>query len=128
MATSKEISAKIATELDRRRRNARAGLFVGGLLIERRSKERVPVEYGNLRASGYTGWDPDNPNGVVVGYTARYAAAVHEKVAMKLKGKQRRSGIGQYWGPKGEAKFLEKPHRESREDVKKIVASYMGKR
>lgn len=53
---------------------------------------------------------------VVVGFTAQYAIWVHENVEMKWRGKPRRSGIGTYWGPKGQAKFLEQPARELRND------------
>lgn len=127
MPGARETKANISKELAERKRGARAGAMAAGHLVERRSKALVPREYGNLVNSGYTQPDPDNPNGVIVGYTANYAAAVHEKIGMKLKGKPRPSGKGVYWGPKGEAKFLEKPFRESRDDIKRIIASYTKK-
>jgi hypothetical protein len=58
---------------------------------------------------------------VVVGYTAAYALYVHEDVEMKLAGKSRPSGRGVYWGPSGQAKFLEQPAREKRDRIAEIV-------
>lgn len=52
---------------------------------------------------------------VLVGYTAAYALAVHEKIEMKLAGQPRKPpGKGLYWDPQGraQAKFLEGPARE----------------
>jgi len=62
---------------------------------------------------------------VIVGYTASYALAVHEKIDMKLKG-QRRKGKGKkgrYWDPQGraQAKFLETPAREKRKEMLLII-------
>jgi len=70
----------------------------------------------------------------IVGYTASYAVYVHENVEMKWKGLPRSGevrmlsgaggertvttghakgkGKGFYWGPHGQAKFLEQPMRE----------------
>lgn len=53
----------------------------------------------------------DVKGSVRVGYSAPYAGAVHEKVDMVLQGIPRPSGIGVYWGPHGQAKFLEEPTR-----------------
>jgi hypothetical protein len=59
---------------------------------------------------------------VEVGYTAEYAAYVHENLEMKLKGEPRASGRGVYWGPKGESKFLEKTVRENERAIVEIVS------
>lgn len=58
---------------------------------------------------------------VVVGYTANYAFAVHERVDMKWRGQERRSGVGVYWGPTGQAKFLEAPARQYARELGSIV-------
>lgn len=128
MAGAKAAKAGMKAGFNGVRSGARAGVFAAGLLVERRSKVLVPVEYGNMRASGYTSWHESIPDAVRVGYTAKYAAAVHEKVAMVLKGKPRPSGKGVYWGPKGSAKFLERPFRESKGDIQRVIASYARKR
>jgi hypothetical protein len=58
---------------------------------------------------------------VVVGYTSSYAVPVHENVEMKLKGKPRPSGIGKYWGPRGQPKYLEQPAREMEPELRRII-------
>ena len=59
---------------------------------------------------------------VIVGFSAPYAAAVHENVEMVLQGEPRPSGIGVYWGPHGEAKFLEKPARRLKKQIGRRIA------
>ena len=54
---------------------------------------------------------------VVVGYSAPYAMFVHESVGMVLQGLPRPSGIGNYWDPNGQAKFLEQPTRQYAKDM-----------
>ena len=49
-----------------------------------------------------------------VTFTAPYAVYVHEKIEMVWRGKPRKSGIGVYWGPAGEAKYLENAVRRLR--------------
>lgn len=50
---------------------------------------------------------------VAVGYSTAYALHVHENIEMKWRGLPRRAPAkGVYWGPKGQAKFLEQPFRE----------------
>lgn len=56
-----------------------------------------------------------------VGFSAPYALWVHEKVDMLWKGRPRRSGIGVYWGPAGEAKFLTRAAKEYRSVMALIV-------
>lgn len=99
-----------------------SGLMAAGLFIEGKSKKVVPVHKGKLRASGYT--RKESERSVVVGYSAKYARAVHEKVDMKWKGKPRRDGIGVYWGPNGQAKYLEQPFRQNLQKVVSIVRTY----
>lgn len=87
-----------------------AGLLEAGLIVQADSQRRVPVEYGKLRASAYTQKAPNSTDKrpiVEVGYSAAYALYVHENMEQKLKGQPRPSGLGVYWGPKGEPKFLE---------------------
>ena len=83
-----------------------AGLLKGALVVEREANKRVPVEYGTLRASSYVRKSQNNPSAIVIGYSASYAINVHENKEMALQGKPRQSGLGVYWGPKGESGFL----------------------
>jgi hypothetical protein len=59
---------------------------------------------------------------VAVGYTARYALFVHENLRQKLKGQPRPYGLGVYWGPNGQPKFLEGPARQLRRVLADIIA------
>lgn len=85
----------------------------------------------------------DHNVSVIVGYTAAYALYLHERVAMKWRGFPRDRSIrlgkdkvaytgytpnkkhGLFWGPTGQAKFLEQPARELSPILGKIVAKAM---
>lgn len=67
------------------------------------------------------------PVSVVVGYTAAYALYVHENIEMKWRGLPRKSGVGEYWGPTGQAKFLEQPARELADVLASIVREAYSK-
>ena len=64
---------------------------------------------------------------VIVGYTAAYALYVHENIEMRGKGLPRPSGIGNYWDPNGQAKYLEEPARTLSKTLGKIVANGLKK-
>lgn len=81
------------------------------------AQKHVPVEYGDLRASGYVQKHPDKKTSVQIGFNSTHAFYVHENIEMKWKGKDRKSGIGVYWGPNGEAKFLEKSIVRKKKEV-----------
>ncbi len=73
-----------------------------------------------LKALGKKYGDETKPV-VVVGYEAAYAVKIHEDIEMKMRGKPRPSGIGEYWGPHGQAKFLEQPARQHAADYARIA-------
>lgn len=108
------------------------GLLAAGLKVQRLSQKRVPVEYGKLRASAYTrkaiGIDAEagiyNAMAVEVGYSAAYAVFVHENMGMKLSGVKRPSGLGHYWGPSGQPKYLQSAVVELQDDIVKTVAEF----
>lgn len=52
----------------------------------------------------------------LVGYTAAYAIWVHEMPNNDSFGTPRPSGLGVYWGPRGQPKFLEEPARRLAND------------
>jgi hypothetical protein len=124
MATTKgldEVLGNINREVSGIENRGIDGLLEGGLMIQGRSQRKVPVEYGNLRASAYTRKSPDDPSAVDVGYSAAYALFVHENMEQKLAGEPRPSGLGEYWGPKGEPKFLESTVTDSASEFVEIV-------
>jgi hypothetical protein len=53
----------------------------------------------------------------ITGFTDATAIYVHENLEMKLQGQPRPSGIGVYWGPHGQSKFLETPFREMKDEL-----------
>lgn len=99
------------------------GLKKAGLFLQRESQKLVPVDFGNLKASAFTRAQGSKTSPeVIVGYTAAYAPFVHENVAMKLKGQARpKPHLGVYWGPAGQAKFLEQPARDNLKQITQIV-------
>lgn len=101
-----------------------AGLLAAGAEVQRESQEHVPVEYGNLRGSAYTRKTPEDNLAVEVGYTADYAVYVHENMEQTLKGQERPSGLGVYWGPQGEPKFLERAVERLKDKIVATVARY----
>lgn len=58
---------------------------------------------------------------VNVGYTAEYAAPLHQKKEMKWQGLPRRSGIGVYWGPSGKPKFLSDPATQNKREIAEAI-------
>ena len=101
-----------------------AGLMAAGLQVQGTAQKRVPVEYGNLRQSAYTRKAQANEFAVEVGFSAAYAVFVHENMDQKLKGKPRPSGLGVYWGPEGQPKFLESAVRDETSNILNIIVSY----
>lgn len=114
--------------------DTRAGLSKSGLFIKSEAVERAPVEFGNLRNSAFSQLSSMSFRGnqsVTIGFTADYAAYVHE-APMKLKGQPRakRSGIkagsGVYWQG-GENKFLEKAVKLNIREIVDIIKSEAAK-
>jgi hypothetical protein len=116
-----EVLANINREISEIQGRGVDGLLEAGLSLQRRSQSKVPVEYGNLRASAYTRKSIDEPLTVEVGFSAAYALEVHENLELKRAGQPRPSGLGVYWGPKGEPKFLESTVTEGASDFVEIV-------
>lgn len=132
---------KISTGIDR-------GLIRGGQFLQAESMKICPVNTGNLRASAFTRKAYIGRHHVIVGYTAFYAGFVHENLnaahgkAFNIKYADRiaRRGLREkrarklgmshtvtsdpyhMRGEKQQAKFLERPAREKRTEILKIVA------
>ena len=131
-------------------RGAERGLKKAGLFLLRESQKIVPVLTGNLRGSGFirisgSGMKTD----VIVGYTALYAAYVHEDLSKAhgeqfnvkyadliatraTRGKRRRKmgfmhdvQADPYFkrGERQQAKFIETPARENREKMLAMITS-----
>jgi hypothetical protein len=103
------------------------GLFAAALFAQGEAQKLVPVEYGNLRGSAFTRKTPESkPDelSVEVGFGAAYAIYIHENMEQVLKGQPRPSGLGVYWGPSGQPKFLEAPIQANHDKILRIIASY----
>lgn len=86
-----------------------SGLYAAGLKIQRDSQGLVPVDTANLKGSAYT---QREDKGVVIGYGAEYAAAVHEDM-------EARHTVGQ-------AKYLEQAVRQNERAIVDIVRRFAG--
>jgi len=91
------------------------GLKRGGLYIQRKSQQVVPILTGTLKNSAGTrvlgsGWYAD----VVVFYTASYAVYVHERTDLQH-------------APDKQAKFLEGPARKHRYKMLLIISGEMAR-
>lgn len=105
------------------------------ILIGARAAYYTPIDTSTLVNSQFR---EINANGVMItgriGYTANYAAYVHE-ASGKLKGQPRAhfgktragkefgggTGTGNYWDPHGEPQFLTKGANEERESVDAVI-------
>lgn len=130
----------VLSNLDKAEDGLRLGLKVGlkrgALFLQSESMKQVPVDLCALRASAFTRDEGGLNGGVYVGYTAKYAAYVHE-MPMKHKGEPRtgthvegQRKKGYYWDPQGRGKnkFLEDPVKDkaNREKINQIVKTAMG--
>ena len=139
-----QVLKNLATVDTRLQDAAARGLKLAGLFLQRESQEIVPVQFGTLKASAFTrasgsGYKTD----VIVGYTAAYAVYVHENLealhgaaynaahskriaeAVRTKTSTVRSGSFAR-GANQQAKFLERPAREKRQDMLKMVFDEMS--
>ena len=114
-AALREVKTKLNAEIDKVKTKTLAGLLELGLMTEAAAKKRAPREHGPLVASIYhqkaPESTPEQPQ-VEVGSSSDYAVYVHENLEAKLRGKPRPSGIGTYWSPDGEPRFLAKAVEE----------------
>lgn len=94
------------------------GLYAGGLIIEKDSLRRTPKDTGHLRNSIYT--NAVGKRKVEVGYTAEYAAAVHENLSPSHGIPRGGNKRGTFWDV-GEPKFLEKAAHEKEQEALQAV-------
>lgn len=82
----------------------------------------TPIDTSNLINSQYAPVIASNSGGMYgnIGYTAHYAAAVHEKPGT-LKGLPRENGNDTYWSPDAEPKFLTKGFEELKPSIPRIL-------
>jgi len=115
-------------------RSIARGLKQGGKFLLRESKKIVPVDTGNLKASGFVRSEGSGIHtDVTVGYTANYAVYVHEDMEkahgadynikhllLHKRGKKKGQIVVQR-GENQQAKFLERPALEQRDQILGII-------
>ena len=105
--------------------NAERAAHVAGSIIGGYASLMTPVDTSNLINSQYRTVTKEGKRVVAaIGYTAKYAAAVHNAPGT-LKGKPRRTGRGSYWDPDAEPKFLEKAATENMNEINAAVMKAM---
>lgn len=106
---AKELQRAFKSAGKRNAEGLEIGLKRAGLFLQRESQKIVPVEYGVLRNTAFTRAEGSGFDTVVrVGYEAIYAIFVHENLEAQHK-------------PGKQAKFLEKPLREKRDEMAAII-------
>lgn len=144
----KQVMANIRRETELRKRRFLIGLTRGAAVIFRASQQLVPIDTGNLRASGYVRQTGTAVHPVIaIGYTASYAIFVHENL-QALHGeafnrayakqlarakKRRRAGVlpasspyRHNRAPAQQAKFLEHPFRTLRMPIINAIRQYVA--
>ncbi len=130
------LKAKLDKVADKVGKGLGIGLRRCGRILLRKSKALVPVDIGNLKASGDVRVEGTGFETVVrVGYTAGYAMYVHEdldaahgtayneKYADEIAAAKTPEQKAK-WHPRGpdqQAKFLEQPYRESKAEFIGII-------
>lgn len=108
---------------------ARKGVTAAGNQIGRMSAKQTPVVTGVLRNSLYN--KPHKRTNRIlteVGYTAEYAAAVHENPYAGRTGGQSSSGQRyKNYSRVGKWKFLEDPVKHNTKMIVSIISSYLKK-
>jgi len=127
-----EFLNNLARALKKLQDGAYKGVRLAAAFVKVEAQKRVPVDEGNLKASAYTEIKKTNGAvGATVGFTASYAAAVHEK-PMVHAGEKRKDhwikgtkfkGKGKYWDVQGQAtnKFLQKAVEENQKELITII-------
>lgn len=130
-----QLKKDLKAVFDRHRKGFARGIKKGGLLVQRDSQLIVPVDQGNLKASAYTRAEGEGFYTVVyVGYTADYAIYVHEDLELRhgedynaWHGEEIAAGLLSPRGPGQQAKFLERPFREDRQQIINMIKDEMRK-
>lgn len=106
-------------------RRAESAMYEAGAIIGGYATLMTPIDTSFLVNSQYRQLSYKGKKVIMtIGYTAKYAAAVHDKPGT-LQGEPRRSGRGNYWSPNGESQFLEKAAENHTNEVDQAVRRNM---
>jgi hypothetical protein len=124
-----EVITNLEKQFKMHEQGCERGLVRAGLLIQRDAQKRVPVEYGELKR--HIGSNKVSGNGfftiVRIDSLALYSLWVHEMINPKTMGMgvERPSGLGVFWGPHGQPKFLENAAQSNKVEAVAIVRAAM---
>ena len=117
----KEVSNQLNKELDKITIRTSKGMILAAILIRRdmdKTEPKIPVDTGNLRSSWFA--DPIKTRtgpGLLMGFTANYAAWVHE-----MGEKEKKDGTDINWNRPGSgAKFLEAALYRNKDEIIKTI-------
>jgi len=97
-------------------RELEKGLTLAGLFLQRKSQDVVPIDTGALRNSAFTRKSGEGLSTEIrVGYTQNYAIFVHEDLEARH-------------APGKIAKYLERPARENKDEIRRIISKAMSGR
>jgi hypothetical protein len=131
-----EVLKKLKNEHHRIQREVPRALTRAGLFLQRASQKMVPVHQGNLKASAFTRTSGSGfAAATTVGYTAAYAVYAHENEeaahGAEFNAKHQKEianaktpaqkAIWFNRGPGQQSKFLEKPMRDERRTLIKMI-------
>lgn len=104
---------------------AEKAMHVATSIVAGYASLETPVDTSNLINSQYRSVRKSNLRVVgVIGYTAAYAAAVHDAKGT-LSGQPRPSGRGSYWAPNGEPGFLVRAGDDHKHEIDRAVEKAM---
>ncbi len=91
-----------------------------GVVVANKALEYTPLEYGILQNSQYQTLQV-TPNGysVSVGYTSKYAGALHDRTDWKPRPPDQKSGPA--WNPNAKPKFLYSAAKEEQVTINQIM-------
>ena len=100
--------------------NIERALTSVGVVVANKSLEYTPLEYGILQNSQYQTIQT-TPTGasVSVGYTAKYAGALHDRTDWKPRRPDQKSGPA--WNPNAKPKFLSSAAAEEQTTINRIM-------
>ncbi len=99
-------------------RELKRRLTASAIVVQAKAMEYTPIEYGALQNSQYR--EAVKGNSITIGYTADYAAALHERDDWSPRPVDQKDGPA--WNPKAKPQFLTKALEEKRPEVMKILS------
>lgn len=126
---ARQLFANLRAQRAKAERGVERGMRRAGKALLRYSQKIIPVEFGVLKASGFVRVTGSGFKAKVnVGFTEAYAVIVHENLdaahgaAYNAKYKEDiKKGLKKARGVNQQAKFLERPAREHRPELLRII-------